>query len=84
MALLGSVIHCNGSIFRALLCKGFNLVNRSKDQINLGVATGTALSRLSLLTVIRLKGRIFLSPERSKLCFELLGMNSAAQNNLLS
>lgn len=36
----------------------------------------------SLLTLIRLKERIFLSPERSKLCFELLEMNSAAQNNL--
>jgi hypothetical protein len=36
----------------------------------------------SLLTLIRLKERIFLSSERSKLCFELLEMNSAAQNNL--
>jgi hypothetical protein len=36
----------------------------------------------SLLTLIRLKERIFLSPERSKLCFELLEINSAAQNNL--
>lgn len=31
---------------------------------------------------IRPSGRIFLSKERSKLCFELLEMLSAAQNNL--
>lgn len=34
----------------------------------------------SLLSLVRPAGRILLSPERSKVCFELLEMNSAAQN----
>jgi hypothetical protein len=38
--------------------------------------------QFSLLTLIRLKERIFLSPERSKLCFEHLETISDAQNNL--
>jgi hypothetical protein len=36
----------------------------------------------SLLYLIRPAGRILCSPEQSKLCFELLEMYSAAQNNL--
>lgn len=34
------------------------------------------------LSPIRPAGRIFCSPEQSKLCFELLGINSASQNHL--
>ncbi len=34
------------------------------------------------LFTIRPIGRIFCSPEQSKLCFELLGINSAPQNHL--
>lgn len=46
------------------------------------VSNRNGVCRFSLLTLIRLKGQIFLSPDRSKLCFELLEMNSAAQNHL--
>jgi hypothetical protein len=45
---------------------------------------GTASSRFSLLTLICPEGQIFCSPEQSKLCFELLEILSAAQNDLPS
>lgn len=35
-----------------------------------------------LLYLIRPEGRIFCSPEQSKLCFEALGTHSVPQNNL--
>jgi hypothetical protein len=38
--------------------------------------------QISLLSLICPAGQILLSPERSKLCFEQLEINSAAQNNL--
>jgi len=45
-----------------------------------GIVDG--LTPYSLLYIIRPEGRILCSPEQSKLCFELLEMYSAAQNNL--
>jgi hypothetical protein len=41
-----------------------------------------ALSHFSLLILIRLEGRIFLSPERSKLCFQALEIRIVPQNYL--
>jgi hypothetical protein len=52
-----------------------------------GIGYGNAedsLEGVPFLSIIRLLGRIFLSPERSKVCFELLEMNSAAQNLALA
>jgi len=42
----------------------------------------TAKSRFFPLYAIRPVGRIFCSPEQSKLCFEMLEINSAPQNHL--
>jgi hypothetical protein len=47
-----------------------------------GQYSGRHEAVFSLLYLIRPAGRILCSPEQSKLCFELLEMYSAAQNNL--
>ena len=53
-----------------------------KEHYNIQVTGGTARSRFFLLYLIRPAGRIFCSPEQSKLCFEALGTCSVPQNNL--
>ena len=65
-----------------LLCKDLNARGKWKNHWRMEVVGGTAKSRFFPLYPIRPVGRIFCSPEQSKLCFEMLEINSASQNHL--
>jgi hypothetical protein len=82
-ALFGIVVQRIVLWERGLFCKaGFLLTDLCKKNGTYSLKKETARSCFSLPYLIRLKGRVFLSPERSKLCFELLEILSAAQNHL--
>lgn len=52
------------------------------NHYSIQVTGRTARSRFFLLFLIRPEGRIFCSPEQSKLCFEARGIRLVPQNNL--
>src|SRR5690606_7186486 len=71
-----------GSEKLPLLCKGLNAKGEWKNHWRMETMGGTAQSRFFPLYPIRPAGRIFCSPEQSKLCFEALETRFVPQNHL--
>lgn len=82
VALFGTASYSNIHLPAPLLCNGLRpkgfMENRIDIWMELGTAPGCALPVIWNPS----EWRIFCSPEQSKLCFELLKILSAAQNNL--